>query len=239
MDAKRIGTNHIPSHLFASNDSEEKGSSRDTTKRYGEFYNAKLAASQRRQYRENGPNPWTATLIEALKSEGVEGATLLDIGGGIGAIQHELLAAGVASVVVVDASEAYIEAAREESDRRGHSGRIKYVHGDFVEVADSIPQADIVTLDRVINVYPNWERLVSLSAAHARRLYGFVYPRETRGVRSIFFAMNVALRLRGTHVRCFIHPLDGIDRVLRERGLTRQFVRSVRTPWDVAVYRRV
>ena len=210
-----------------------------TTTRYGSFYDAKLAASQRRRYREKGPNPWTAMLIEALKCEGVEGATLLDIGGGIGAIHHELLAAGAASAVVVDASAPYIEVAREESQQRGHRDRVRYVLGDFVEVAPSIPDADIVTLDRVINVYPDWERLVRYSAAHARRLYGFVYPRDTRGVRSIVFAMNLAFRVLGKQVRAFIHPIDQIDRVLRENGLTRQFSRSARTPWEVAVYERV
>jgi 2-polyprenyl-3-methyl-5-hydroxy-6-metoxy-1,4-benzoquinol methylase len=61
-----------------------------TTSRMGSFYNEKLAASQLRKYREKGPIASTQALIDALKAEGVEGATLLDIGGGIGAIQHEL-----------------------------------------------------------------------------------------------------------------------------------------------------
>ena len=107
---------------------------------------------------------WTRTLIEALKAEGVEGATLLDIGGGIGVIQHELLAAGAASAISVDASSAYLDAAREESDRRGLRGRVTYRHGDFVELAESVPPADIVTLERVLNVYPDWVRLAGVSA---------------------------------------------------------------------------
>jgi magnesium-protoporphyrin O-methyltransferase len=106
-------------------------------------------------------------LIDALKTEGIEGATLLDIGGGIGAIQHELLAAGAAHATSVDASNPYLETAREESIRRGLGDRVTYRHGDFVELAESIPPADIVTLDRVINVYPDWERLTQLSAARA------------------------------------------------------------------------
>jgi hypothetical protein len=56
------------------------------------FYNGKLAASQLRKYRDKGPIASTQTLIDALKAEGIEGSTLLDISGGIGAIQHELLA---------------------------------------------------------------------------------------------------------------------------------------------------
>jgi ubiquinone/menaquinone biosynthesis C-methylase UbiE len=79
---------------------------------------------------------------------------LLDIGGGIGAIQHELLDAGATHATCVDASAPYLDAARQEGGSRGHDGRVTYLHGDFVDLADSIPPADIVTVDRVLNVYP-------------------------------------------------------------------------------------
>jgi 2-polyprenyl-3-methyl-5-hydroxy-6-metoxy-1,4-benzoquinol methylase len=109
-----------------------------------------------RKYREKGPIPSTKALIDALIAEGVEGATVLDIGGGIGAVQHELLAAGAAHVTSVDASVSYLEAAREEASRRGVEDRVTYRHGDFVELAESVPPADVVTLDRVLNVYPEY-----------------------------------------------------------------------------------
>lgn len=209
------------------------------TSRFGSFYNEKLALSDLRRYRKKGPRPWTRKLIEALKAESVEGATLLDIGGGIGAIQHELLAAGVAHATSVEASAAYLDVAREESDRRGHGGRATYRHGDFVEVAESIPAADIVTLDRVLNVYPDVERLVGLSAERARRLYGLVYPRNTGFVRFVFSAMNLVLRLLRKPVRGFVHPLEAIERAVREKGLSPQFSRRVGQVWQVAVYRRL
>jgi hypothetical protein len=72
-----------------------------TADEFGDFYDARLAASDLKRYREKGPRPWTRTLIESLKADGVEGATLLDIGGGVGVIHHELLAAGVASAMCV------------------------------------------------------------------------------------------------------------------------------------------
>jgi SAM-dependent methyltransferase len=209
-----------------------------TTSRMGSFYNEKRAASQLRKYRERGPIASTQMLIDALKTEGIEGATLLDIGGGIGAIQHELLAAGAAHATSVDASAAYLEAAREESIRRGLGDRVTYRHGDFVELAESIPPADIVTLDRVINVYPDWERLAELSAARAQRLYGLVYPRDTPVVRLVIFAMNLILRLRRKGVRASIRPVDTVERLARENGLSPHFSASVGPAWQVAVYRR-
>ena len=209
-----------------------------TTSPYGTFYNEKFATADLRSYRKKGPNPWTRTLIEALKAEGVDGATLLDIGGGIGAIQHELLAAGAARATGVETSSAYLAAAREESDRRGHTGRVTYQHGDFVELAESVPAADIVTLDRVINVYPDWTRLVGLSAARARRLYGVIVPRDTRFVRLVIVAMNLVLRLQQQRVRAAVVPIDAIDRVVREAGLSPCFSRTVGPAWQVVLYRR-
>jgi magnesium-protoporphyrin O-methyltransferase len=209
-----------------------------TTSQMGTFYNQKKAASELRKYREKGPIPSTKALIDALVAEGVEGATVLDIGGGIGAVQHELLAAGAAHVTSVDASVSYLEAAREEASRRGVEDRVTYRHGDFVEVAESVPPADIVTLDRVLNVYPDWERLVELSAARAQRLYGLVYPRDTPMVRFVILVMNLVLRLRRARVRAAIRPVDEIERIARENGLALHASQNVGPAWQVAFYHR-
>jgi predicted RNA methylase len=64
------------------------------------------------------PRGTTARLIDAIRVAGVEGASVLDIGGGAGIIGSELLAAGAASLTDVDYSRAYVEAAREEIGRR-------------------------------------------------------------------------------------------------------------------------
>ena len=207
-----------------------------TTTAMGSFYDAERAASDLRKYREKGPIPSTRALIAALRAEDIKGATLLDIGGGIGAIQHELLDAGVASATSVDASAPYLDAAREEGVRRGHEGRVTYLHGDFVDLADSVSPADVVTLDRVVNVYPGWERLADLGAAHARRLFGLVYPRNTLMTRLVVRGMNVMLRNKP--VRAFIRPGDEIERIAREHGLLPHASRDIGPAWHVAVFRR-
>jgi hypothetical protein len=206
-----------------------------TMKDFSDFYNARKAASELRMYRNKGPIPSTKMLIDALTTEGVEGATVIDIGGGIGAVQHELLGGGAAHVTSVDASDAYIQTAREESEGRGLSGRVTYRHGDFLELAETISPADIVTLDRVINVCPDWKRLIHLSAARARRLYGLVYPRDTLAVRMVVNVMNL-LVWRGP-VHASVPSPDVIDRLTSEAGLVRFFSKTI-GPWRVAVYRR-
>ena len=218
--------------------STPKGSMSNTDTSPFETYNEKIAAADLRKYRKNGPRPWARALIEAIEAEGVQGATLLDIGGGIGVIQHELLDSGAAHATSVEGSSAYLSAARTESDRRGLSDRVTYHHGDFVDLAESIESADVVTLDRVLNVYPDWERLASLAADRARRLYGVVIPRDTRFVRLVISAINLVLRLRRERVRAAVVPVDELERILRQRGLSRRFSATIGPAWQVALYRR-
>src|SRR3990170_69781 len=90
-----------------------------------------------------------------------------------------LARAGVGRIASVDASSSYLAAQRAEAERLGYAPRASYLSGDFVTLADHIPDSDIVTLDRVICCYPDMRSLVSLSAARARRLCGIVYPRGT------------------------------------------------------------
>ena len=203
-----------------------------------EEYDEKIAATDLRRYLAKGPRPWTRALTGALKAEGIEGATLLNIGGGIGAIQHELLEGGLTQATHVDASSAYLEAARMEGERRGHGDRVTYRHGDFVDLAGSVSPADIVTLERVLNVYPEWERLAALSAKRARRLYAVALPRDTPFVRLVISAMNRVLRLQRRRVRAAIIPIEVLDRVLRDEGLVRHRSATVGPAWQVVVYRR-
>ena len=143
------------------------------------FFDQRTAERQLQQYRKRGPDKTTRLLLAALQAEGVEGLTLLDVGGGIGAIQLALLKAGVTSATDVDASTAYLAAAQTEAQREQVAGRVTYQHGDFVDLAEQVAPAGVVTLDRVICCYHDMRGLVSQSAAKATRLYGVVYPRDT------------------------------------------------------------
>lgn len=201
------------------------------------FFNQREAARSLRGYLRKGPSRSTRLLLDALRDAGIEGATLLDIGGGIGAVQLELLASGVASATDVDASSAYLATAREESARRGYGDRVTYQHGNFVELAPSVTQADVVTLDRVICCYHDMPALVGASAAKALRLYGAVFPRDNWLARSGGHVINLLMRLQRSSFRFFTHRTVDIEAVLREAGLERRYHRNA-GPWQVAVYAR-
>jgi predicted TPR repeat methyltransferase len=200
-------------------------------------FDAATARRELKQYQRRGPRKTTRVLVDALRQEGVAGRTLLDIGGGVGAIQFELLEAGVRHATGVDAASAYVHVVREEAARRGYAGRVEALYGDFVEVAPRIEAADIVTLDRVVCCYPDVEALVDASASRARMWYALVYPRDARWMTPVRTTVNFFLRVRRIPMQFFVHASDTVDAAIRRHGFTLQMHR--RTPlWQVAVYRR-
>jgi magnesium-protoporphyrin O-methyltransferase len=195
------------------------------------------ADSDLEAYRQHGPSKTTQVLVNQLQSASVAGLTLLDIGGGVGAIQHLLLRAGVQTVVGVDASRAYINAARAEAERQGSAERVTYHHGNFVALAPDIAPADIVTLDRVICCYPDPQSLVGLSSARAKKLYGVVFPRDAWWMKIGGRLINAFFWLQRNPFRFFVHPTADIDAITRANGLQRQFSRNVGM-WQIIVYAR-
>jgi len=201
-------------------------------------FDRKRAARELKSYRAHGPaNATTRAMIHLLRRAGVERSTLLDIGGGVGAIQYDLLEAGAREATAVDASTAYQEAAREEAERRGVSARIQFLLGDFVTLAPQVPAADIVTLDRVVCCYPDMEPLVRLSAERCRKFYGLSYPRYRWPVRAVVRIENAFRRLFRNPFRSFVHSPAVMDRLLTGLGFTLQS--KVRTfAWEIVVYAR-
>jgi magnesium-protoporphyrin O-methyltransferase len=203
-----------------------------------EIFDEKSAEEDLQRYRGHGPDATTATLVEMIRDRGVSGSSLLDIGGGIGVIDHELLRAGAGHAVLVDASGPAVEMARREARRRGTLDRLEFVDGDFVSRASDVDVADIVTLDRVICCYPDVESLVRLSATRARSLYGLVLPRDRRLLRWALPLLNAWFRVRGFRYRTFLHANAKVDALVAAAGLRQ--VRESRTfIWRVVLYERI
>jgi magnesium-protoporphyrin O-methyltransferase len=199
------------------------------------IFDQKTAEGDLRDYQKGGAGGTTKRLLDAIKAAGVSGLSLLDIGGGVGVIQHELAAAGVERVTDVDASRAYLRMAREEAERRGYAENAEYVHGDFVALAPQIAEADIVTMDRVICCYPHVEALVESAASKARRYFGVVYPRDLWWTKLGMPVMNFFLRLQGSTFRGFIHPSATVERITASHGF-RKVAQHDGWMWQVSVF---
>jgi magnesium-protoporphyrin O-methyltransferase len=163
--------------------------------------------------------------------------TLLDVGGGIGAIHHQLLAAGFAHATHVDASTAYLAAAESEARRLNHADRVTFRHADFRASAAEIPAADVVTLDRVVCCDPDHAGMLGAAAAHARRAVAFSYPRDRASVRLVLAMVNAWLRLRRSSFRVFVHPPAAMTAVLEAAGLRRRYSGGTFV-WAVELFER-
>ena len=200
-------------------------------------FDRKLADKYLKQYRRKGPATTTRLLLDGLKAEGIQELTLLDIGGGVGVISNELLRAGVREATDVDASAAFIEAAKEEAAQQSHSDRIHFYHGDFVNIAPDLAPADIVTLDRVICCYHDLDAMVGLSSARARKLYGLVFPRDTWWLKIGLKFGNLIFRLQRNPFRSYAHSTREVEAKAQSNGLKRHYYRQTFL-WQVVVYAR-
>ncbi|NQV14320.1 hypothetical protein HQ531_02595 [bacterium] len=199
------------------------------------MFDESTAQRDLKAFRKNGPSKTTRILIENILRQDIKNKSLLDIGGGIGAIHHELLNNGIEVASAVDASNAYLSASGEESKKRGNAHRIKYYHGDFVDLAEVLPDSDIVTLDKVICCYDNMIDLVRLSAMKAKQLYGVIYPRDSWWVKALKPIINLLPQFKGIPFRAYVHPVKQADSIIRNHGFEILFLRKL-IFWQVVIY---
>ncbi|HEX5387688.1 MAG TPA: methyltransferase domain-containing protein [Gemmatimonadales bacterium] len=201
-------------------------------------FDARTARRDLRRFERRGPDASTRVLLAAVQSRPLPpDPTLLDIGGGIGAIQHVLLERGFASATQVDASEAYLAASAEEAQHLGHADRVTFQLAEFPAEATEVPPADAVTLDRVVCCDPDYARLLGAAAGRARHLVAFSYPRPSWLSRIFVAAINASRRLRGRAFRAYLHPPARMRTVLGEAGL-RQAWAGGTWIWAVELFER-
>jgi SAM-dependent methyltransferase len=200
-------------------------------------YDGRDAAKDLAKWRGGRLYPATRELIDTIKAQGVDGARLLDIGAGVGAVHISLLEAGAASAVDVDASREYLATARAEAEQRGLAGRVTYRYGDVVELAAELPPSDIVTLDSVICCYPSLPALLSAVVRSQPRLVGLTYPRDVWWMRIYMRLWNLGQALRRSAARYFIYRHAQVDRLMAEAGFEAVHNGGTRE-WLVVLYRR-
>jgi magnesium-protoporphyrin O-methyltransferase len=190
-----------------------------------------------KEYRKHGPAKQTKLILEAVRSLGLKDLQLLDIGGGVGTIHHELLEDVASEATHVDASSAYLKEAKDETAKRGNSERVKFIHADFTDVAADLPNADLVTLDRVVCCYPDFRTLLKNASEHSREAIAMTYPRETWYLRIGLGFINIMQRLRRDPFRVFIHPIHEMDSLLSAKGFRRISMKRLFV-WEMSMYQK-
>jgi magnesium-protoporphyrin O-methyltransferase len=200
-------------------------------------FDRKVAEHDLRRYRRRGADATTRLVVAELRRWPLEGRHLLDIGGGIGVISCELADTRLASATIVEASRAYREVAERASGLRYGSPPTQFILGDFAVIGGTLPDADVVTLDRVVCCYPDAEGLLWAAAARTRHVLAFSYPRDRWYVRTMIALENFWLRLTGKTFRAFVHAPERMAAVLEASGLVHATQRETLV-WMLDLYRR-
>jgi 2-polyprenyl-3-methyl-5-hydroxy-6-metoxy-1,4-benzoquinol methylase len=200
---------------------------------YRRFFNQRFARRLANRYRKRGLDPTAQTMVQFLQELGIEGATVLEIGGGVGEIQIELLKLGAARSQNLELSPAYEQQARMLAGQAGVQGRLDWRIHDLAQDPAAVVPADLVILHRVVCCYPDYEHLLGAAADHARRALVFSYPPRNALSRAFYGVFNLVMRLTRSSFRGFAHPPGAMLGVLEDHGLRRTYGRRSRI-WQVA-----
>ena len=201
------------------------------------FFTPRLARRAAKRYREKGIDKTARRMVAFLEQQGIGGATGLEVGGGVGELQIELLKKGAARTVNLELSPAYEAEATGLLREAGLEGRAERRLHDLAADPDGTESADVVVLHRVVCCYPDYERLLGAAAEHALRLLIFSYPRRNGVSRLLIAAQNLLFRLRRIEFRTFAHPPARMLAVLEERGFRRAYAHQPFV-WQIAGFER-
>ncbi len=204
---------------------------------YAGMFNKRRAEGKAKAYRAKGLDGQSARIVSFLNAEPLDGMTILEVGGGIGAIQLELLKAGADRAVSVELSTEYEEVARDLLAEANFEDRADRRVGDFVNMNGDLPVADAVVLNKVICCYPDMPALLGAACDHARSRVVIAVPRERRILRAAMGLANQWFRLRRSAFRTFVHSKRGMIEEATQRGFEPAGEQRGRV-WDVILFAR-
>ena len=201
------------------------------------MFKPRFARRTLRRYRKKGLDDIERTMVAAASAQPLAGVRVLEIGGGIGTIQAELLARGAARGEVLELLSAYEPYARELARDKRIEDRTTFRVGDVLDDPDAVAPADIVVLNRVVCCSAEGIDLTARAAKLANRALLMIYPRDRLVVRMGVRVINGLFRMTGRSFRTFLHSPTSLSRAATSEGLSaaetsRSFV------WEFTAFRR-
>jgi hypothetical protein len=201
-----------------------------------DIFSEKGARRELRRFLRKGLGGGDARLIaEWATTGGLDGASVLEVGGGIGQIQAELLRRGAAHGTVVEVVAGYEAAAAELARAIAVADRSSFTLADLLEERDAVEPAEIVVMRRVVCCSPSGPELLGVAAGKARRTLLASYPRDRAVIRVVARAQNVFFALVRKRFRVFVHPSAELHDAAAQHGLSRTRV-ARGTIWETAQF---
>jgi hypothetical protein len=186
---------------------------------YSLLFSEKRARSQAARYRKRGLDAGSRRIVELLKARGLAGQTVLEVGGGIGAVQIELLRAGASRAVSVEITGTYESSAAALLREAGVEDRVERRVLDLTEAGAEVGPADIVVMNRVVCCYARGELLTSAAAERAREVLVMTFPKRRRWTRLAVGVANLMLAATRRQFHIFVHPVDQLLSSAAKQGL--------------------
>ena len=201
-----------------------------------DIFDEKAARRALRRYLAHGLGGSDAVQIAAWAEEGgLDGMSVVEVGGGIGQIQADLLRRGAAAGRVVEVVAEYEAPAGELAAATAVADRSSFELADLLTEPDAVEPADIVVLRRVVCCTPDGPELLAAAAGKTRRTLLASYPRDHALVRLVFRLENLGLALFRKRFRSFVHRPAELEEAVARRGLVRSRV-SRGLVWETAQF---
>jgi magnesium-protoporphyrin O-methyltransferase len=204
---------------------------------YRQIFSERNARADARRYRRRGLDEVSRTIVQLVRERGLADRTLLEVGGGVGAIEIELLKAGLSRAVSVELTPTYEEVAGSLLRENGLEGRVERRVLDFAQAGGGVEPADFVVLNRVLCCYPDMPLLAGGAADHAQRALVLSFPNDRWWTRLAFSVVNFGLRVTRRQFRIFLHPPESIVTTVERHGLRATYNESGRI-WQVVALER-
>jgi magnesium-protoporphyrin O-methyltransferase len=207
-------------------------------KGYRQIFSEKNAAGEAKKYRRKGLDRTSKRIFDFIRERGAEGKTLLEVGGGIGAIEIELLKAGMARATNVELTPTYETAARELLAEAGLTDHVERRVMDFAQSGPEVETADVVVMNRVICCYSDMPKLAGAAADRTRGLLVMSFPNRRWWTRVGLTVANLGFRVTRLQFRVFLHPPELIQAAVQQQGF-RTTLNERGLLWQVNAFERI
>jgi 16S rRNA G966 N2-methylase RsmD len=203
---------------------------------YLDVFDLRRARKAADRYRSQGLDRDSRRIVDFLESLGVRGASVLDVGGGVGPLHLELLRRGAARATSIELVDSYDAEADDLARQLGVDGRVTRLHGDLATDPNLVGLHDFVVMHRVVCCYPDADRLLAVAAAHAGRALVFSHPPGNVLARAAVGAENLTRRVRGRRFRVFVHNPKTMAIAAADQGRLQPRLVHHGLAWDVEAF---
>jgi len=190
-----------------------------------------------KKYRKKGIEKITRMMLAGIEELGINGKTILEVGGGVGGAHRKLLRDGAAKAYATELSQEMLIASAEFSKEENLVDKVEYILGDIVEMNGEVPEVDITMHDKVICCYEFSDALLEKTLNKTNNIYAFVMPRDKFRVEIGFRFFKILSKLFKWEFYPFVHPVQPILDKIESAGFKLKYENNTFI-WKARVYEK-